>query len=86
MWHLTLMLLRDPESRLQAAIAEWEHPVSREWILMAETFDLAHAVASKRKPKPLPRPWPDGRKKIGGNNTVQRTAADVNAMLRPAAT
>lgn len=62
---LTSVLMRDPESWLAAAMGGWKHPVSREWMVMAELFDLTFKVNSK-KAKPLPRPWPSGdSKKIG---------------------
>jgi hypothetical protein len=83
LWHLTVMLLSNPESRLHAAVAGWDYPVSREWILAADAFDLSHAVASKRRPKPLPRPWPEKRTKMGGKKTVRRSAAQVASILRP---
>jgi hypothetical protein len=57
--------------------------VSREWIMAAQAFDLAHAVASKQRPKPLPRPWPDTKSKIGGKKMVRRSMEDVRAILRP---
>jgi hypothetical protein len=83
---LTKSLLSDPESRVQAAVAGWDHPVSREWIILAQQFDLAHAAASKNRPKPMPRPWPDNKTKMGGKRTVRRSIEAVRAILRPDST
>lgn len=63
---LVAALLRDTSSWLQAAHAEWDHPVSREWIVLSHVYDLLAAVNSKNKPKPYPTPWPaEGVQKIG---------------------
>jgi hypothetical protein len=80
---LVTMLLSDTRSWLHAEVAGWEYPVSREWILQAQAFDLAHAAASKRRPKPLPRPWPENKTKMGGKKTVRRSVAEVSSILRP---
>jgi hypothetical protein len=55
--HLVRILLRDPASWLQAARSGWKNPTSSEWMLLAELFDLTHQVNSKKKVKPIPRPW-----------------------------
>lgn len=57
--HLTAILLRDPTSWTQAALNGWKHPVSYEWMVQAQTFDLLHLANAKNKPKPMPRPWGD---------------------------
>jgi len=63
---LTQQLTLDPSSHVAAAVAGWAHPVSREWAVTADLFDLQHLVAAgKSKPKPYPRPWGKaGRKKL----------------------
>jgi FMN phosphatase YigB (HAD superfamily) len=76
-------LLKDPRSRLQAVVAGWDHPVSREEVVLMDLFDLQHSSKAKRKPKPYPRPWPIAKKKYGGKKTVRRTAAEALAILRP---
>jgi hypothetical protein len=53
---LAQVLMRDPASHVCAAINGWESPRSREWFIIADLFDLTHAVNSKRQPKPYPRP------------------------------
>ena len=77
---LVAMLLRDPESWLHAVTADWQYPVSREWIVAAHSYELLAAVNSKKKPKPYPAPWPaDGTKRIG---RTKKPIADVLAQLR----
>lgn len=66
--HLVNVLLRDPESWLQAAHNGWSYPVPRVWELLAHLIDITLQINSKKgnKPKPLKRPWPDpGKKKVG---------------------
>ena len=87
MWPLVQVLLRNPESWLQAAGAEWENPVSREWTLLAQIHDVTLASKVKRNVfKPWHRPWPEKKSKIGGKNTVKRSITDVLAILRPHST
>lgn len=70
------MLLQQTDSWLQAALSDWKHPVSREWLVLAHTYDLLAAVNSKNKPKPYPTPWPDENvKRIGGK--AKQSNADV---------
>lgn len=70
---LLAVLLREPDSWLQAVENQWKHPVSREWIVATHTFDLHAAVNSSKKPKPYPAPWAgDGRKRIGSKNKQSR--------------
>lgn len=62
---MTVMLMKNPSSWLQAAHNRWKYPVSYDWMIVAELFDLTHKVNSK-KAKPLKRPWPDPNEtKIG---------------------
>lgn len=56
------MLRRDPTSHVQAALAGWEHPASREWMVLADLYD-AYARVHFKKPKPYPRPWPNQAKR-----------------------
>jgi hypothetical protein len=84
MWPLVQMLLRNPQSWLHAAVAEWDHPVSREWTLLAQIHDITLGSKVKRSVfKPWARPWPEKKTKIGGKKTVRRSIADTLAILRP---
>ncbi|MGG7507971.1 hypothetical protein [Plantibacter sp. YIM 135249] len=57
---------RDPESVLHAAIHGWDHPVSREWMMLANIFDSSEANRLGKKFKPMKRPWPErGAQRIG---------------------
>jgi hypothetical protein len=69
------VLIRDPESWTHAALAEWKHPISYEWTVLVATYDLLAQVNSRRRPKPYPRPWPDGNAKTKG--TVRKDARDI---------
>lgn len=53
---LTEQLAGDPGSRVGAALAGWEHPVSREWLVLVDLIDRFSRVNFK-KPPPYPRPW-----------------------------
>jgi hypothetical protein len=71
--YLVSILRQDPSSWLQAAMSNWKHPVSREWIAQVHTYDLTARVNSKQKPKPYPVPWPEsGTQKIGSNKQQSR--------------
>lgn len=81
---LVVSLLRDTSSWLHAKLAGWEYPISREWLLTADLYDLQHASKSKRKTKPYPRPF-SRAKTYGGKhkNGKIRSKADLMALLRP---
>ena len=55
--HLLSALAPDPSSHVAAAIAGWQHPLSREALVLADLLDLTAAAHSSKKPKPYPRPW-----------------------------
>lgn len=76
---LTTILLRDPDSWLQAKQAGWKYPVSREWIVAAHTYDLTARVNSKNKPKPYPNPFPERDTARVGKTT--KTRAEVRKIL-----
>jgi hypothetical protein len=59
---------------LQAAVNGWKHPVSMEWIVSTQLYDLLAAANSKNRPKPYPMPWPDKNKtRLGSNKDISRT-------------
>jgi hypothetical protein len=58
-------LAQDPTSWVHAALAEWEHPTSREFFVLADLFD-AFAKVNFKRPTPYPRPLPDkGKEQFG---------------------
>ena len=77
---LTNLLAADPSSHVAASLAGWEHPASREWLVLADLFD-AFRVANFKKPAPYPRPW-SGAKRERMKPTVSQS--DVVAALRAA--
>jgi len=81
--HLVAVLLRDTTSWLNAAKADWKYPVSREFMVLASTFDLHMKVNSKQKtPKPYPTPWPDSNtQKLGSKKRQSPTAVKAKLEL-----
>lgn len=79
--YLTVALLKESDSRLQAASNSWKFPISREAIILTQIFDLLAMTNSKRKPKPYPMPWPDPNKKRLGSNK-NRSRKDVIETLK----
>lgn len=78
---LVRALFSDSRSRLHASHAGWEHPVSREWLLLADTWDLSLRKALPRNGRFRPYPRPFGKQKIGGRG--RRTAREALRILRP---
>ncbi|ROR97783.1 hypothetical protein EDD28_2391 [Salana multivorans] len=82
-WALFLELREDPSSRVAAAMAGWERPVSHEEIALLDLLDTLRAVNwdPKKGPyEPLPRPWPDPNKTRIGRAT--RPQSEILAALR----
>lgn len=67
-YRLTLVLAADPSSQIGATLAGWDHPTSREALILMDAYDLSARVAAggRRKTKPYPRPWPDKSKRTFG--------------------
>ena len=60
------MLMKDPTSWLAAAKSNWNYPVSREWIVTQDLYNMTLAINSKKKPKPYPTPWKENKgKRVG---------------------
>lgn len=74
-------LAANPASRFVAAEQGWERPVSWEWLLLADLYDLQRAKASRRRSRPYPRPTTK-RTKLGGSNK-RRSIREVLSILRP---
>lgn len=72
-WRLLGELMKDPSSHVAAAVAGWDHPVSREWIVAANTYDAFIQVNSdpkKPKPKLHPRPWDVKPQAVGAGTSM----------------
>lgn len=78
--HLVSALMKDPASWTQAAKSNWKHPVSFDWMVLANSYDLQTTINSKRKPKPYPTPWANKDSNIIGSKNQDR--AHVLAMLK----
>jgi hypothetical protein len=82
--HLVNILLKDPTSWLAAEKVKWKHPVSYEWMLLADQLDILVAVNSQKgKAKRTPRPWlDDGAERIGkvkaNQDTILRNLERMN--------
>lgn len=74
---LTRVLMRDPSSVVFAAVQGWEHPFPWEAMILADLVDVQVAKASKRTPKPWPRPWSAKPKAIGTAMSI----ADLEATI-----
>lgn len=85
LWLLVQGLLRDTRSWLFAKVNDWEYPVSREWLLAADQFDMfARANTPKRHQrslKPHPRPFATSKRYGGKRKNKPRTAAEVKALF-----
>jgi hypothetical protein len=79
-YRLMLVLSTDPSSAVAAAVAGWAHPVTREWAVLADTYD-AFVAANTRKghAKKYPRPWDEKKKRFGRTTHPQSV---VRAALR----
>ena len=82
---LVEVLTADPSSALAAALQGWDHPISREALLLADLYDLNHTVAAGgKKVTPHPaRPKTDAKPERYGN-AAGRTPDEVKAILRAA--
>lgn len=85
LWLLVQGLLRDTRSWLFAAVNEWEYPVSREWLLAADQFDVFVRANTPKKYarsiKPHPRPFPTEKRYGGRKKNIPRTPEEVKALF-----
>jgi hypothetical protein len=61
---------------------DWKFPVSADWQVAADTYDLLAIVNSKKKPKPYPRPWKSADENKIGSNKPQARAAVLSKLER----
>lgn len=87
LWLLVQGLMRDTRSWVFAREADWEYPVSREWLIAADQFDaFTQSNTPKRYQgqwKPHPRPFSTDKRYGGRKKNKRRTPAEVRAILRP---
>lgn len=80
------LLSRDPSSMIAAAMQGWDHPITREAVVLMDLFDLMHAANSDPKHgRPDPhtgRPWRiDNRDSEHIGDTAGRSRAEVVTYL-----
>lgn len=88
-WHEALMhfqMIKSgavPESWLYVAMSDGasKRPWKFEEAVLFDLFDLTHAVNSKKKTKPITRPWATGKKKIGKGKISLKAGIDLFASL-----
>ena len=67
--YLVSVLPRDVSSCLYASQNEWTFAVSREWLVLKDTYELNAAIATRKVPKPYPGPWQaKNENKLGASN------------------
>ena len=80
-WRLTGELASDPSSRVAAGIYGWDYTVSREWMALADIFDIfvsANSDPKQPRLKPYQRPWDEKPKAIGAGTSM--SVAEYRAM------
>lgn len=81
---LIAILRRDPSSMIAAALEGWDHPVSREALILMDLFDLDMSINTDRK-KGKPKPHPGRPFKVDGGKRERigkaAARADVAAIL-----
>ena len=79
------ILAADPSSAISAAVRGWDHPISREALIMMDQYDLSHAVAAggKRVKGHPGRPGVEAQPERVGD-AGGRTPAEVRAILEAA--
>lgn len=80
-------LMADPTSHLAAAVAGWDHPMSREALIMADLWDLNVAVNTDRKKRGRAKTYPRPFKRKGASTrsakpTVNQAAIDAALRAR----
>lgn len=80
---LSGLLLADPSSWVCASVAGWDHPISREAIVLADMWDLTAKVHSQRRSKQAtyPRPWSGRGQGRRHGSTGGRTRDEILAIL-----
>lgn len=85
LWLLVQGLMRDTRSWLFAREADWDYPVSREWLIAADHYDaFTRSNTPKRYQrswKPHPRPFQTEKRYGGRKKNKPRTAAEVKALF-----
>lgn len=81
---LVKILRADPSSMIAAALEGWDHPISREALILMDQFDLDLQVATggKAKDKHPGRPYrTDDRTRTRHGNAAGRSHAEIRDIL-----
>lgn len=79
---LVHILRADPSSQLVAAVEGWDHPLSREGLMLADLIDVQQRAIFK-KPPPYRRPFkPEDSTRKRRGNAAGRTPGQVVEILR----
>lgn len=81
---LAQVLADDPSSQVFAAMAGWDFPASRDWLLQADVRDVAVAYAMGDKFVPANRPWPNQARAGRAKPAAQMSQDQIRAALRAA--
>ena len=77
-YRLTQVLSADPSSAIAASLAGWEHPVSREALILMDVFDSSEVGRVGRKAKRYPRPFADkSKRRIGRARMARQELRDL---------
>jgi len=69
------MILHDSSTYTFAKLKDWEYPVSREWLALADIWEILLASNVKKKDfKPYPRPYKEKE------NASKKTYGDVKTL------
>lgn len=69
--HLTAALFNNTNSLTFAEYYSWDYPVSKEYLAVADLYDLTFAINSKKKNVKYPRPF---KQKTEGTQNIGRTS------------
>lgn len=78
-----LTFSKDPSSHIAAALTGLTHPVSREWLVLADLWDLMAITGQIKNPPRYERPTPvaDERTSAHYGNAGSRSPEEVKALL-----
>lgn len=66
---------------MAASLSGWDHPVSREWMLLASAYDVSIDLSGVKNPSRyhLPRPW----RNAGRVKRKPRSMQELQEALKP---
>jgi hypothetical protein len=79
-WQLVQELAADPTSHLAAAVAGWDHPMSREALILADLFDLTVAANTDKRRRGRSKSYPRPFKRKGASTRSAKPTVDQSAI------